>query len=173
MKQEKQRKKISDATIVTIARWWFVGMIYFLIGFGTSLGNSIDPLDLIVMLGLGIGAGTVLIFHPIVYHMFNIRRRGKIANKRYQNRTIMENVSFSLTEIVRCCFMVVLVFYVYQWINIGLIALLGLQDDVVVIAGEPILFAVFFVLLYNLSNYCYDCIVGVFEKRKTQKGKNK
>ncbi len=169
MKQEKQKKRMSEETKVSLCRWWFVGMVYFLIGFGTSLGNSIDPLDLILVLGIGIGMGTVFIFHPIVYYMFNIKRRGKIANKKYQSRSVMEGVSLSLVEVVRCFAVVVLVFFVYQGINIALIALLGLAEDVVVVAGEPILFAVFFVLIYNASNAIYDAILDKLEKRNAQK----
>ncbi len=169
MKKEKEKKKMTDETKVTLCRWWFVGMVYFLIGFGTSLANTTDPLDLIFALGIGIGVCTVFVFHPIVYHMFNIHRRGKMANKAYLNRTVMENVSLSLREIVRCFFIVVLVFLVYQYINIALIAMFGLAEDVVVLAGEPILFAVFFVLLYNLSDYIVDLVLGKLEKHEAQK----
>lgn len=162
---------MTDETKVTLCRWWFVGMVYFLIGFGTTLADTIDPLDLIFALGIGIGVCTVFVFHPIVYHMFNIHRRGRIANKSYLNRTVMENVSLSLSEIVRCFFIVVLVFLVYQGINMALIALLGLADDVVVLAGEPILFAVFFVLLYNASNRILDFVWVKLGHDEAQKGK--
>lgn len=166
MKQKKQKKPMSDNTKVTLCRWWFVGMIYFMFAFGTSIATSIDPLDLIVALGVAIGICTVFVFHPVVYHMFRVRRRGKLANKSYLNRTVMENVSLSLSEIVRCTFVVVLVFVVYQYINIAFIALLGLADDAIVLGGEPILFAVFFVLIYNLTDRIADAVRNQIDKRK-------
>ena len=49
MKEESNGflSKISDNVKVGFFRWWFVGAIYFFVGWGTGLGNSKSAFDLI------------------------------------------------------------------------------------------------------------------------------
>ncbi len=162
-----EKKRMSDKMKISIFRWWFVGAIYFFIAMGTQLASMTDPLDLIFFLGIGIGVTNVFVFHPIIYHMFSIKRRGKIQNKKYFERGIIANVGLSLAEIFKCLFIVILVFFVYQGINIVLVALLGAGEGAVILAGEPILFALFFVIFYNTLASLVDKVWEEVEKSKT------
>ncbi len=168
-----EKKRMSDKTKISIFRWWFVGACYFFIAMGTTLAERTDMLDLIFFLGIGIGIINVIVFHPIIYHMFNIRRRGKIQNRKYFERGIMGNVGLALAEIFKCLFIVILVFLVYQGINSVLLALMGIEDTTqVILAGEPILFAFFFVCFYNLLASIVDKVWMEIEKA-TEKSKDK
>lgn len=159
---------MSDKTKISIFRWWFVGASYFFIAMGTSLAEATDSLDLIFFLGIGIGAINVLVFHPIIYHMFNITRRGKIQNKKYFDRGILANVGLALVEIFKCLFIVILVFFVYEGINSVLLAIFGGEETTVILAGEPILFAFFFVCFYNLLHGIVDKVWVEIEKSKQE-----
>ncbi len=162
---------MSDKTKISIMRWWFVGAAYFFIGMGTSLAEYSDPLDLIFFLGVGIGVLNVLIFHPIIYNMFDIRRRGKIQNKKYFERGIFTNVGLALAEILKCLIIVILVFLVYQGINTLLVSIFTYEEDAVALAGEPILFALFFTCFYNLFAGIVDKVWTEIDKANQEKEK--
>ncbi len=163
------KKRMSDATKVTIARWWFVGAVYFFVAFGTNLGNMISAIDLIFFLGVGIGVANIFVLHPVVYNMFSWERRGESANKAYLNRTIKQNVCHSLVEIFRCLGTVLLVYMVYQGINTALVALLDYPVGTVILPGEPILFAIFFVCIYNGTDTLVDFII--MKRKKANEAK--
>lgn len=166
-----EKKHMSDKTKISIMRWWFVGATYFFIAMGTSLAEYSDPLDLIFFLGIGIGVLNVLVFHPIIYNMFNIRRRGKIQNKKYFDRGIFANVGLALAEIFKCLVIVILVFLVYQGINTVLLSIFTYEEDAVALAGEPILFALIFTVFYNLFAGIVDKVWTEIEKSNQEKDK--
>ncbi|MFI3166604.1 MAG: hypothetical protein R3Y32_00645 [Bacillota bacterium] len=170
-----EKKHMSDKTKISILRWWFVGASYFFIAMGTSLAEKTDSLDLIFFLGIGIGIVNVLIFHPIIYHMFDIRRRGKIQNKKYFERGILANVGLSLAEIFKCLFLVILVFLVYQCINVFILTIMGAEDtSSVILAGEPILFALLFTVFYNLLASIVDKVwIEIEKSSKANENKDK
>lgn len=152
MRREKKqgRKKLSDNIKAGILRWWIVGMCYFFIGFGTQIGMFADPLDLIFFLGLVIGLATIFVYNPIVYRTFKIVRNGKVFNQSYFERMGWQNALLKLGEIFKNIVLVFLIYMTYQNINMLLEQLLELPSETVIIPGEPIGFAVIYIIYHSL-----------------------
>lgn len=150
-KETKQRKKIlTDNRKAGILRWWIAGMCYFFIGFGTQAGACLDPLDLIFFLGVGIGLVTIVIYNPIAYGMFDIKRRGTITNQAYYERKGWQNAALKLTEIFKNIFLVSIVYLTYQGVNLLINQMGGLPAETVVIPGEPFGFATLYIIYYYM-----------------------
>jgi len=160
MKREKsgQRKKISDNVKAGAIRWWLAGMCYFFIGFGTQAGAFADPLDLIFFLGLGLGLVTIVIYNPVVYRMFDIIRKGQIANRSYFSRSGWQNAGLNLAEILKNLFVVFLVYMTYQTLNLMLEQMFALAEGTVSVAGEPFGFATIYLIYYNLLTGLSDTV---------------
>lgn len=159
----KKLRNMSDKTIVLIARWWFAGAVYFFIGFGTPFGNTSSAIDLIFFLGIGIGFGNIFIFYPIVYNMFTIERRGTIYNGTYLKMSLQKRVLTSLTEIIRCLCTVIVVFFTYQAINLFLVYITSKPEGTVLLPGEPIIFAIFFVFYYLITDKIVDKMHNIYK----------
>lgn len=71
------KKRISDNVKAGLMRWWIMGMCYYLVAMGLQTGMSDSPLDLILLLGIGTGLATVVVYDPIAYSVFNIKRGGR------------------------------------------------------------------------------------------------
>ncbi|MCD7754787.1 MAG: hypothetical protein LUJ09_00385 [Firmicutes bacterium] len=153
-----KKPRLSDNFKASLVRWWFAGAVYYLIGMGTELGMNSDSLDFIFFLGLGMGITSAFILNPIIYGFFNVKRRGKSYSKKYLERSSLQNAMLRLLEIFRCFVCVVLVVLVYQYLNLALIAIFDLQSDTAVIAGEPILFGVFYTIVYWLMDKAADLL---------------
>ncbi|HHZ11793.1 MAG TPA: hypothetical protein GYA05_03655 [Acholeplasmataceae bacterium] len=164
MAENRPKPKASENLKAYFVQWWFSGAAYFFVAWGTGAGLAEDPLDLIFFLGVAMGLLTVFVINPIIYHLFTIRRRGKIANKKFQERTVLEGVLYFLGEICKALFINVLVFFTYQLLNRALIAFFHLDPSRVVIPGEPILYACFYVLFLALINGIIDKIHDIFQK---------
>ncbi|WP_459843131.1 hypothetical protein [Fusibacter bizertensis] len=131
--------------IAFLIRWWSVGAMYFFIGWGTQLGNYDRPIDMIFILGGAIGLFNSFIVNPALKMLFDIGDQ-----KKYMERTIMEKVSFRLQNVVASMFIVYLVTIIYDVINRGAIVIFSLPVETVVLPGEPILFAVFYMMIYTV-----------------------
>ena len=156
MKQGK--KRISDNVKAGILRWWIAGVCYFFIGFGTQMGVLSDPIDLIFMLGVCIGFATVFIYNPIAYGMFDIVRKGRITNKAYYQRKGWQNAVYKLQEIFKSMFLVLLVYFTYQNVNILLNHMFGNPIETILIPGEPFGFATLYLLYYCMLTGIADTI---------------
>lgn len=166
MGQELKEKKkwLSDNQKAGILRWWIAGMCYFLIGFGTQSGLLQDPLDLIFLLGVATGLAMVLVYEPVAYGMFKIVRRGQIMNRPYYERSGWKNARYKLAEIFKSLFLVGLVYFTYQNVNMLLTKILDLPIDTVVIPGEPIGFATLYVFYRWLVEGLADKVRTIAEK---------
>lgn len=157
-------KNLSDNTKIFICRLWFAGMVCFFIAFGTSLGAEEETTSLVFTLGVVMGVGNLFIFNPIVFGMFEFERRGKIANKKMTERTILEGVLYMLSEILKSMFAV----YIVSWCNAGINILVNfiLNKDLSTISFplEPISFAIMFAIIYYLLGKIWDLIVILYEK---------
>lgn len=152
------KRKIPDRIKAAILRWWLAGMCYFFIGFGTQAGAYQDPMDFIFFLGVGMGFVTVLVYNPIAYGMFDMVRKGKIANQSYYARKGWQNACLKLTEIFKNLVLVILVYLTYQCINMFLVQGLGLTEGTVVLAGEPFGFATIYLIYYHVLTGLIDTI---------------
>ncbi len=176
MEKKDENKKpflsrFSDRTKIAFLRFWFVGLIYYLVGWGTDLGLNEDPVDFIFVLALISSAAIIIIFNPICHYMFDIERNGIIMNKEIQNRKIYQGVLFNLFEFVRCLLVTVLIYLTYELINMAFIHLTN--ADYLILQGEPILYGVFFTLYYEIFTSIRNKILFLFQSKVKQKKEKK
>lgn len=157
-------QKIPERVKVTFFRWWFAGAIYLFIAQGTNLAKEDDPTSLILMLGLIIGVATIFIFNTIVYGMFECKRRGRILNKKWKERTTFERVIANLGELAKSMLTVFVIFLIYQLVNISWNNIAGTTQKIY-LPVEPILFGIFFIMIYGLFTVIVNLIRDIFEKR--------
>lgn len=158
--------KLSDNVKAGALRWWLAGMCYFFIGFGTRTGALAEPLDLIFLLGTGLGLATIFLYHPLVYRMFRIVRKGRIANQSYFERSGLRNIAFNLVEIFKNMLIVFLVYISYQSINLALEQVLALPEGTVAVPGEPFGFATFYTIYYYLLAGILETVGRAVKKRE-------
>ncbi len=169
MNSEKNKKKnflskISDNKKALIFRWWISGAVCFFIGWGTSLGTRIDSYDLIFVLGLVTGLAHLIIYNPIVFGMFEIERDGKIVNKKYYERTILEGTYVKLAEIMKSIFSVIFVSLTYFLVNILYSIIFNKPETFIFLPLEPVLYATLFIAYYTLFTKIARLIVKLFTK---------
>lgn len=168
--------KIPDNVKVGFFRWWFVGAIYFMIAWGTNLGQSEDPFDLIFVLAVAIAFGHILIFNPIVYGMFEIERNGVIVNKKYYERTIWEGALIKILEFFHCFVVSILVYLTYELLNRWIIELAHLNENAIPLAGEPFIYATLFLIYYIAISFAVNksilLVKYIKEKRALKKLEN-
>ena len=160
------KKKISDNVKAGVLRWWIAGMCYFFIGFGTQSGVFADPLDMIFFLGLGLGLATLFLYNPVAYRMFDIVRKGKIYNQSYFERSGWQNAVLKLAEILKNLILVFLIYMTYQSVNLLLERLFHLPEGTVTIPGEPIGFAVIYIIYYSLLTGLMDTVTEMRKKEE-------
>lgn len=142
MRNQLKRK---DKIIIFLMRWWAVGAVYFFIGWGTRLGSYTHSIDFILMLGIAIGLFNSYVVDTAVRMLYN---RGPQVG--YLDKTIMMKVSLRLQSVVLSTFIVFIVSMIYININKAAIVLFDLDPERVFLPGEPILFAVFYMIAYTL-----------------------
>lgn len=163
------KKRISDNVKAGLMRWWLMGMCYYLIAMGLQAGMSDSPLDLILLLGIGTGLATVVIYDPIAYSAFDIKKGDVSLSRRYMGVTGWRRALGNLAEIGRCLLIVFLVYFTYQNINTILVQLAELPEDTVVIPGEPFGFATLFIFFHWLLSGLVTNIMRIIsEKRRGQ-----
>ncbi len=160
--------RLSDNTKSYFVIWWFAGAVYFFVGWGTNLGQLEDPFALIFFLGLGMGLVTAFLINPIIYHMFTIQRRGKIANKKYFQRSVLQGALFKLLDFLKAFVINILIFITYQLLNQALILLLELNPDRVVVPGEPILYATFYTFYYSIFVGIANTVAKALSKKEVK-----
>jgi hypothetical protein len=166
-------KRFSDNTKVSFFRWWFAGALYYLLAFGSGVGQSDSFLDLLLFLGLGMGIATLFVFNPIVYGMFDIKRNGRIVNQKYNERTLLVGVVQKLLELGKCFLVVLLVALLYQLLNLGIQVMRNLPEGTISIKGEPFLFATFYLGIYNACSFISDRTMSfVYRIFSSRKGRN-
>ncbi|MBE2220708.1 MAG: hypothetical protein IAF02_04165 [Anaerolineae bacterium] len=145
MEKRRFQKYLTDRNISLIIRWWAAGAVYFFIGWGTGLGNQQYLIDFVVILGLIMGMFNIIIINPGLRMMFNIYPR-----RPRQEDTAWQRISDYLVEMLKNIFIMYLIAMLYIVINKSLIALLNLTPETVPLPGEPILFGLFYVIIFVL-----------------------
>lgn len=164
--------KIPDNVKVGFFRWWFVGAIYFLVAWGTNLGNHEDVFDLIFWLAVAISFGHILIFNPIVYGMFEIERNGQIVNKKYNERKVWEGALMKIIEFFHCFIVSILVFMTYELLNRWIIQLAHLGENAIPVQGEPFIYTTLFLIYYNTISFIVNksiYLVTVIKRKRSEK----
>ena len=132
----------TDQRTAMLIRWWVAGAVYFYVGWGTSVGQSM--IDLVFTLGLMMGLFNILILNPSLRMVFNI---GPKKRPQYEN-TFAQRLSDHLVELLKTLFIVFNVATIYQVINRTIIAVRDLPADSLPFPGEPIMFGIFYVFVF-------------------------
>ncbi|MFI3252463.1 MAG: hypothetical protein R3Y60_04915 [bacterium] len=147
--------RIPDSVKIAVLRWWLIGAIYFMCGMGLGLTG----LSGAILLGIAVAVANMFLFHPVIYSMFDVERNGKIINKKYYERTIIEGAFVKLAEAFKCILCSIFTLFVYGTINLVINSLFDYSSDTQKFGVEPITFGIFFLIAYliitAISNYIY------------------
>ncbi len=171
-KKKKFLSKIPDGVKVEFFRWWFVGAICFFIAWGTNLGNKEDPFDLIFVLALVISFGHMLIFNPIVYGMFDIKRNGKIVNKKINERKIWEGSLLKMFDFFQSFVTSLLVYVSYILINRLILEVAHLDGSRLPFPVEPFGYATLFLIFYLAISFIVNksiLLISLIKRKHIQK----
>lgn len=141
----QKRRFLSEKHLANIFRWWSASAVYFFIGWGTGLGNQTTMIDFVFFLSIAIGLSEMFIVNPVIARMFNTP-----DSVHFRDQAVLKRVGYRLRYFLRVLINMVLVVLLYDIINLSAIALLGLENDVVFLPGEPIFFGIFYMLFYLL-----------------------
>ena len=135
----------TDRRIALILRWWAAGAVYFFIGWGTALGNQASIIDFVFSLGVIMGLFNMLIVDP------GLRMAFKLAPNRPPSSLAMsQRISDYLVEIGKNILIMFIIAMIYVGINGAINAIFSLPADNISVPGEPILFGIFYVLIWVL-----------------------
>ena len=140
---EKLKKFLNDRRKAILIRWWAVGAVYFFVGWGTGLGNQGSLIDFIFFLGLAIGIMNIVVVNPVLRMLFNLG-----PERNYKDIPLIEKVKRRLGEILKSILIVLIIVYIYNFINMALIKILDLSPETVAFPGEPITFGIIYVIVY-------------------------
>ncbi len=163
MKRSGFRKYLTDRNIALLIRWWSAGAVYFFIGWGTQLGNQSSIIDFVLTLGLVMGIFNMLIVNPALRMAFNLG-----PSQRPASHAISQRISDYLVEIINNIFIVFVVSQLYIGLNKLINLIFNLPADTVTIPGEPILFGVFYIIVWLLFRWSIQQIkrlVTAFQTR--------
>ncbi len=172
-KKKNFLSKIPDGIKVEFFRWWFVGAICFFIAWGTNLGKN-DPFDLIFVLAIVISFGHMFIFNPIVYGMFDIKRNGKIVNKKISERHIWEGALLKTFDFIQCLVTSILVYGAYECVNRLIIHFADLSETTVPFPVEPFGYASLFLIFYLAISFIVNktiLLCSYIKRKRVEKKK--
>lgn len=156
-------RNIDDKYKILFFRWWFSAAVCFFIAWGLSFGEQESTFELIFFLGLAMAIGNLFIFNPIISSVFDIKRRGKIANKKMSERTILEGVFYFLSECFKSMLAVYIVAWIYEGINLLINYIKQNPDNKIEFGIEPIMFGIIFTIIYLLLGLLWDLVIKLFD----------
>ena len=156
-KGQRLRTFFTDHRIALLLRWWAAGAVYFFIGWGTALGNQASIIDFVFTLGLVMGLFNMLIVNPGLRMAFNIA-----PERRPRTHAISQRISDYLVEIIKNILIMLVIALLYVSINTAINLAFNLPADNISLPGEPILFGVFYVLVWVLFDRIWQRIQHTF-----------
>ncbi len=157
-RRQRIRSFFTDRRIANIIRWWAAGAIYFFIGWGTSLGNQALIIDFVFTLGVVMGLFNMLIVNPGLRMAFNLT-----PNRRPRSHAVSQRISDYLVEILKNIAIMFVIALIYVAINSAINTAFGLPDDNISVPGEPILFGVFYVIVYLIFGRIWQQIETAYK----------
>ena len=165
-KGQRLRAFFTDRRIALIIRWLAAGAIYFCLGWGTSLGTQAAIIDFVFWLGTAMGMFNMLIVNPVLRMGFNIGPDSRNTRGSY---SLSQRVSDYLVEIIKNVVIMFIVALIYVGINSAINLAFNLPADNISLPGEPILFGVFYVLVWVLFGWVTRRVVDSFQGAKGTK----
>ncbi len=153
-----------EKIIELLIRWWSIGAVYFLFGFGIVSFSHIDDIFLIT---IGVWLMTAIVVNPVCKAMLDTKKMDK---RRYNEIPLYEKLLNHLKVLITALVIVAAVVYTYHIINITINSLFNYPKETVKLPAEPFLFAMFYMLYYILLTTIAKLIVNIFKNRR--KGAN-
>lgn len=153
--------KVPSSVKALVAKYWFFGAACFFFYWGLAMFVS-DPYALILILGVAIGLITDLLTN-------NAFRYFQSSEKEYDKWMLfpMKKLWAIFANVIYGVVLVVLVRYLYDFINRTVISIKGLPAETVVLGVEPFLFGLFCLAFDLAFIWIKNLIVYLIKKRKT------
>lgn len=153
--------KVPSSVKALVAKYWFFGAACFFFYWGLAMFVS-DPYALILILGVAIGLITDLLTN-------NAFRYFQSSEKEYDKWMLfpMKKLWTIFANVIYGVILVVLVRYLYDFINRAVISLKDLPAETVVLGVEPFLFGLFCLVFDLAFIWIKNLIVYLIKKRKT------
>jgi hypothetical protein len=155
-----KKKFFTDKRIELLIRFWAAGAVYFFIGWGTGLGTG-PTVDFIFILGLVMAIVEMFVVNPVIKYMLNVK-----STTGYLDTSVLSKVKYRLSYIFRTILIMAVVAAIYGIINNGATVLFSLPDETVILPGEPIVFSLFYLLVFKLLD---NLIINIKRKMKDVK----
>jgi hypothetical protein len=139
-----KKKFFTDRRIELIIRFWSAGAVYLFVGWGTGLGQG-SLIDFIFILGTIMAIFEMFVVNPLIRRMLNVK-----STTNYLDTTIGNKVLNRLGHIFKTIFIMAIVATIYIVINQMAAILFNLSKETVAVPGEPILFGLFYLMVYKL-----------------------
>lgn len=162
-KGQRLRAFFTDRRIALIIRWWAAGAIYFFLGWGTSLGSQAAILDFVFWLGVAMGVFNMLVVNPVLRMGFNIGPDSKNSRGSY---SLSQRVSDYLVEVIKNVAIMFVIALIYVGINSAINFVFGLPTTNISLPGEPILFGIFYVLVWLLFGRITQQVIAMLQARR-------
>jgi len=153
----------TDWRIALVIRWWAAGAVYFFFGWGTSLGNQTSILDFVFSLGVVMGLFNMLIVNPGLRMAFNIG-----PDRKAKSLALSQRISDYLVEIIKNVLIVFVIALIYIGINSVINIAFGLPTTNISLPGEPILFGIFYVLVWAIFGWATQRIANTIQARQNK-----
>lgn len=166
MLKSRLKAFFTDQRSAMVIRWWAAGAVYFFIGWGTPLGRQ-SMIGLAFSLGLVMGLLNIWVINPSLRMVFNL---GPPKRPQHEN-TFAQRLSDNLLEMLKTLFIVFTVAMIYHVINSTLVAVGDLPPGTVPFPGEPIMFGIFYVVVFWCLELLIIKIKQIFANRNVESQK--
>lgn len=154
--------KKKDEFIALGIRLWFAGAVSFMIIWTTQI--SFDYLDMLFILIITHFVLERYVIIPIIKGSLKTRTSYFI---NYTKDLLYIRILKALLELFKTLLIVLAVIWTYELLNVAIINIFKLSRDQIVIANEPITYALFYNLYFYLLYYIHTKII---EKRRIKNG---
>ena len=151
-----KKKFLTDGRIELLIRFWSAGAVYLFIGWGTGLGQG-SFIDFILVLGIVMAVFEMLAVNPLLRRMLKLK-----TGAGYLDTSILQKVAKRLGYVFKTILIMTIVAILYMLMNQIAVTLFQLSQDTVAVPGEPILFGLFYTIVFKLLE-----AIGQNIKRKT------
>ncbi len=129
---------------VALLKWWIAGACYYFVGMGSSMGQG--AIDIIFQIGLVMGCVGALMVYPLIKYFTN-------PGDNYSQFIFIRSKSpiRIILHVFYNWFLVTLVAYSYQGINLIINAVMHNEASVIRFPVDPIFFGLFYLLFDYLA----------------------
>lgn len=158
------KRKLPEWVKAVFIKLWFAGAVCFFVFWG--LGTYIKGLDMMVVFAVALGVVTDLLTN----NLFRFYEKEPGLNDRWMMFPKKRFVNLFL-NIIYAGVLLLAVYFVYNILNIAILAMTGADKSTIPLAVEPILFGVFYMgvdMLFIAMKHTFKKIVDDAKKSATK-----